>query len=61
LIEAAADPPVDAAAVTVTLPEAIAVTVHAELAEATAADATFGLLDVQLANDGGVVALPPVI
>ena len=53
---AAAMPPVDAAAVTDTLPEATAVTRHEE--PDTAAVATAVLLDVQLANVGPE---PPVI
>lgn len=57
--DAAAWPPVDATAVTVTLPEATAVTLHLPLA--AAAVATAALLDEQLDRVGAAVVLPPVI
>lgn len=59
VIDAAAAPPVEASAVTVTLPEATAVTRQAPVC--TAAVATAVLLDVQDVSVGGVVVLPPVI
>lgn len=57
--DAAAWPPVDETAVTVTLPEATAVTLHLPLA--AAAVATAALLDEQLDRVGAAVVLPPVI
>lgn len=59
VIDAAAMPPVEAAAVIDTLPEATAVTRQVE--PCTAAVATAVLDDVHDASVGGVVALPPVI
>ena len=59
LIDAAAAPPFDANAVTVTLPDDTAVTRQAPVC--TAAVATAVLLDVHDVSVGGVVLLPPVI
>lgn len=59
LIDTAAALPVEASAVTVTLPEATAVTRHAPVCDA--AVATAELLDVQDVSVGRLVVLPPVI